>query len=252
MSRNFEELKPQRPVSKKKEESHEKKVAHKKKVEEEEYIDDSVAPVCENVSFLTEEDYLEFTKHMIEPKIKFRVTLWSIVSVLFGALLMYRDLVGIEKNALNFALSIALIVFGLLFVLYFNILMPQKTAKQYAEEDYKVSPTKKPYKRFRFFPERLKSNTDAGTSNDIRYEKINSTKETKNLYVLQISEQHAYLMRKDAFIAGTFEEAKALVDAGIDRRKDKEHQEKIEQLDKAKQERHSVKRGAKLFGKKDK
>lgn len=250
MARDFTELKPQRTQPRRPLPEEEQPKPKKAKAEVEETVEIG-EPICENISYLTEVDYHEFTKAMIEKRVKFRVTLWSIVAVLFGAVLFYRDIMGIDKGVLNFVISIVLMIAGGLFALYFNIIMPQKTARQYASEDYNVSPDKKPYKRFRFFAERLKSNTDAGKSNDIRYERVHHIKETQNLLILAINEQHAYLMRKDSFVKGTFEEAKALIEAGIERRKEKERQERIQQLEKAKQERHSVKRGPKLFGKKD-
>lgn len=222
--RKIEELKPEKQKKEK-----ETKQAEKQKTDqvEKEISFEEEDLIAKNRSYMSESDYLEFTKLTISRKIKIMIGFWSLLSIVFGALILaVTFIVDDTINIVQFILGGVLIIIGGVFAYYFYVKMPQGTANSYYQNDLKYLDTfqEKPYKTYEFYETGVQTRTADGRGNKVLYEDIEKTYESKNLFVFTLSLQHGYVLKKDGFQQGDFDQVKKLIE---EQKKDEKKKDKM-------------------------
>lgn len=184
-------------------------------------------PIAVNRSYITYADYIRFTHMAISFKIKAFITFWSLVSIAMGAAILF---VKSRERALGFEalfLSLVLLFFGFIILIYFFRVMPQRTASSYVKDDaaHKGLDGEAPYREYYFYEEGMTTKTSDGRGNSFPYTLIRKCYESDDLFAFTISLQNGYLLKKDSFISGSLDMIRSRIEAAVQANKGLDKQE---------------------------
>ena len=196
----------------------------KQEVHEEDSLFQGMQPLAINQSYLSKEDYEEFTRLAISRKIKGIILFWAIASIVLGVALLISTLILDDQiNWIQTVLSLVLIGFGTIFIVYFFVIMPRNTAVSYYQNDQKFAEGgQESYRTFIFYENGVRTGISDGRRNQVLYHDIERTYESDNLFAFRLDLQHGYVMKKDGFEHGTLSVVKGLMEGKLKDPKDRD------------------------------
>lgn len=200
--------------------------AIKQEVHEEDSIFQGLKPMAINQSYLSQNDYEEFTRLTISKKIKGIILFWAIASMLLGGALLLTTLFFDQQISwVQAALGIVLLAFGSIFIIYFFVIMPKNTAVSYYKNDQKFAENgEESYRTFIFYENGVRTGISDGRKNQVLYQSIERTYESDNLFAFRLDLQHGYVMKKDGFEFGDLSLVKDLMNGNL---KDPKNRDKL-------------------------
>lgn len=160
--------------------------------------------LAENKSYLSLEDYQDFTLLAIRKKIKRRLAFWPVLSMVMALGLVAITLYQGRFSLGVFFLAAVLCLFSIIMLNYFFRVMPRRSAQSYRDLDLRFQGRDggEPYKLFRFYQDGVATATSDGRHNTLAYEEIQTIYENDRIFAFALNDQAGYVLKKDSFQKG--------------------------------------------------